>query len=95
MTSGDRHPLEWIDEYVARTQRSLSHVRNFLDCVKSRRPTVANAEVMHRSMTTNHAINICLALGRDLKWDPEAEAFIGDDEANRMRSRALRQPWVF
>jgi hypothetical protein len=84
-----------IDEYVARTQRSLSHVRNFLDGVKTRRPTVANPEVMHRSMTTNHAINICLALGRDLKWDPEAETFIGDDEANRMRSRAVRQPWVF
>jgi predicted dehydrogenase len=83
-----------IDEYVARTQRSLSHVRNFLDCVKGRRPTVANPEVMHRSMTTNHAINICLALGRDLKWDPETEAFLGDDEANRMRSRAVRQPWV-
>ena len=74
--------------------RILDHMADFLACVKSRRETVANPEVMHRSMTTNHAINICLALGRDLKWDPQKEEFVGDAEANRLRSRALRQPWA-
>ena len=54
---------------------------------------MANAEVMHRSMTTNHAINLCLALKRDLTWDPEKEEFVGDETANRMRSRATRDPW--
>jgi len=48
---------------------------------------------MHRSMTTCHAINICLALKRDLKWDPQKEEFINDPQANRMRARAMRQPW--
>jgi len=84
-----------MSEYVAKCQRPLDHVQDFLSCVKSRRPTIANPEVMHRAMTTNHAINICLALKRDLKWDPKKEAFIGDAEANRMRSRAVRQPWRF
>ena len=82
-----------MNEYQASSQRPMGHMRDFLDCVRSRRQTIANPEVMHRSMTTNHAINICLALKRDLKWDPEKEQFIGDPEANRMRPRAVRQPW--
>jgi len=82
-----------IARYVERTGRSLNHIRDFLDCVKSRRPPIANPEVMHRSMTTNHVINVCLALGRDLTWDPAAERFVGDPEANRYLARAAREPW--
>jgi len=82
-----------MNEYLAQSQRPMSHMHDFLSCVRSRRLTVANPEVMHRSMTTNHAMNICLALKRDLKWDPEKEEFVGDPEANRMRARAVRQPW--
>ena len=82
-----------MSQYLAETQRRLNHVQDFLACVKTRRQTVANPVAMHRSMSTNHAINICLALKRDLKWDPVKEEFIGDEEANRMRSRAVRQPW--
>ncbi len=84
-----------IGEYVARTGRSLDHMRDFLDCVKSRRTTVANPLVMHRSMLTVHAANICMWLKRDLKFDPIKEVFINDDEANRMRSRAMREPWTY
>lgn len=85
---------EVIGEYVARTGRSLDHVRNFLDCVKSREEPVANARVMHHSMCTVHAANICMWLERDLEFDPAKEEFINDDEANRLRSRAYREPWV-
>lgn len=88
------HYQQVIGEYVARTGRSLDHVRNFLDCVKSREQTVANPTVMHRSMTTVHCANICMWLERDLTFDPVAEAFVNDDEANRLRSRAQREPWV-
>jgi len=83
-----------VGEYVARTGKSLDHMRNFLDCVKSREETVANPTVMHRSMSTVHAANICMWLGRDLKYDPEKEEFVHDEEANRLRSRAQREPWV-
>lgn len=82
-----------IEEYVGRTQRSLSHMRNFLDCVKSRELTVANPVVMHRSMTTVHAANICMWLKRSLKFDPVKEEFIGDADANRLLTRANRAPW--
>ena len=82
-----------IGEYAARTGRSLDHMRNFLDCVKSRDITVANPMVMHHSMTTVHCANICMWLKRNMKFDPAKERFIGDDEANRLLSRAMRAPW--
>ncbi len=83
-----------IGDYVARTGRALNHMRNFLDCVKSRRLTVAHPEVMYRSMSSVHAANICMWLKRDMKYDPVKAAFIGDAEANRLRSRAMRDPWI-
>jgi hypothetical protein len=83
-----------VDNYCARTQRPMSHVRNLLDCVKSRRQTVANPVMMHRSMSTVHAANICMWLKRDLKYDPVKEEFVNDDEANRFRTRAMREPWI-
>ena len=84
-----------VQDYIARTQRPMSHVRDFFNCVKSRRLTVANPVVMHRSMSTVHAANICMWLKRSLKYDPAREAFIGDAEANRLRSRAMRAPYCF
>ena len=83
-----------VSQYVARTGRSLDHMQNFLDCVRSREQTVANPKVMHHSMTTVHAANICMWLKRSLKFDPVKEEFVGDDEANSLRARAMRQPYV-
>ena len=83
-----------VKDYMARTERPMSHVRNLFDCIKSRRLTVANPEVMHRSMSTVHAANICMWLKRDLKYDPVREEFVGDVEANRLRSRAMRAPFI-
>jgi predicted dehydrogenase len=83
-----------VQDYMARTQRPMSHVRDFFNCVKSRRQTVANPVVMHRSMSTVHAANICMWLKRDMKYDPVKEEFVNDPEANRLRSRAMREPWI-
>ena len=83
-----------VRDYQTRTQRPMSHVRNFFDCVKSRQLTVANPAVMHHSMSTVHAANISMWLKRDLKYDPAKEEFLNDPEANRLRSRAMRAPWV-
>jgi hypothetical protein len=83
-----------VNDYTARTQRPMNHVRNFFDCIKSRRLTVANPEMMHRSMSTVHAANICMWLKRDMKYDPVKEEFVNDPEANRLRSRAQRAPWT-
>ncbi len=83
-----------VSEYIARTQHPMNHWRDFLRCVKSRRQTVANPEVMHRSMSTVHAANASVWLGRDMAYDPIKEEFVNDDEANRLRSRAQREPWT-
>ncbi len=74
---------------------SQDHFRNFIDCVISREPTVAPIEVAHRSITIAHLGNIALWTGRDLKWDPDNETFIDDPGANRLLSRAARQPWCY
>jgi len=69
------------------------HVRNFLDCVKSRSQPRANADVACQSHITCHAANIALFLNRKVNYDPKKNEFIGDEEANRLRSEALRDPW--
>jgi predicted dehydrogenase len=83
-----------VAEYSERTGRPMNHVRNFFDCVKSRKQTVANPEVMHRSMSTVHAANVCMWLKRDMYYDPVKEEFLNDAEANRLRTRAQREPWI-
>ena len=70
-----------------------NHVRAFLDCVKTRQQTISNAEVAHRSISVCHVANISKRLGRPVIWDPVKEECLGDDEANRLRSRAYREPW--
>jgi hypothetical protein len=82
-----------LADYTARTERPLSHIRDFLDCIRSRQPTVANPEVMRRSMYICLAADICEQLKRGLKFDLGKAEFIGDPEANRLRSRAMRAPY--
>ena len=74
--------------------RSDNHAAHFLECIRSRRETVAPAEVAHRSTTLCLISDIAMRLGRKLRWDPAAETFPGDDEANRMLARSMRSPWT-
>jgi len=69
------------------------HVRDFLDCVKTRGNPRANAEVACYSHIACHAANIALFLGRKVVYDPVKNEFIGDEAANRLRSEAIREPW--
>lgn len=69
------------------------HVRDFVDCVKSRSQTRANADVACWSHITCNAANIAVFLGRKIHFDPKTTYFINDEEANRLRSEALRDPW--
>ena len=69
------------------------HVRQFLDCVKSRALPAAYAPVAAQSHIACHAAYIAWQLGRKLSFDPQEEEFLGDEEANRMRTRAMREPW--
>ncbi|MFO0820780.1 MAG: Gfo/Idh/MocA family oxidoreductase [Pirellulales bacterium] len=67
-----------------------AHSRNFFDCIRSRGRTAANPDVMRRSHIASHAAAIAWILGRKLKFDPVKEEFVGDAEANLLRSRPSR-----
>ncbi|MFM7292039.1 MAG: Gfo/Idh/MocA family protein [Planctomycetia bacterium] len=69
------------------------HVRDFLDCVKTRGLPKGNADAACNAHIACHAANVAIFLGRTVKFDNQSHAFSGDDEANRLRSEAQREPW--
>ncbi len=71
-----------------------AHARNFFDCVKSREQPIANPQVMRHSHIACHAAALSWILNRKLTLDPAREMFVGDDEANSLRSRPERDPWA-
>jgi len=73
--------------------RSRDHKQNFLDCVKSRKETIAPAEVAHRSISVGLLGEIAMLTQRKLRWDPDKEIFGNDEQANRMLWRPMRSPW--
>jgi predicted dehydrogenase len=91
-------PDEWWTRSIedksgdARAQLKL-HVRNFLDCVRSRREPISDLEGAHRVSTVCHLANISLRIGRRLRWDAAREEVIEDVEANRLLLRPYRSPW--
>ncbi|MDZ8118605.1 Gfo/Idh/MocA family oxidoreductase [Pontiella agarivorans] len=77
-----------------RLYESRDHHRNFIDCVKSRRPCICPAETGHRSISAGLLGELAIYTGRTLKWDPEHEIITNDPVANGMLTRAFREPWV-
>jgi predicted dehydrogenase len=72
---------------------TAAHIKEFIDCVRSRSAPRANVEVTMATHVTSHAAWICSQLNRKLTWDPAKRMFLNDEEANRMRGRAYREPW--
>ena len=68
-----------------------SHMRNFIECVKSREQPISDVWTHHRAMTTCHLANIAIRLGRKITWDPETQQIVGDDEARLMQAREQRK----
>jgi predicted dehydrogenase len=90
-------PASLLDEVIGADETKLyvssNHKGNFYECIRSRAATVAPVEVAHRSCTVCLLGDIAMRLGRKLKWDPETEMFVGDEQANRMVSKPMRSPW--
>ncbi len=76
-----------------RVYESKGHVRNFIDCVKSRKETVCPVEMAIRCDTIAHMVNIAARTKRVINWDPKAETITGDDEAQAMTTRPYREEW--
>jgi hypothetical protein len=72
----------------------VNHLRNFFDCMRTRKPTAANSTVMRRSHIACHAAALSWILQRPLRIDPANETFVDDDEANRLRTREERTAWA-
>jgi predicted dehydrogenase len=93
----ETQPAHLVNEIIGpneiRLTKSRDHYQNFLDSVKSRALTIAPSETAHRSASVGHLGVIAIATGRIIKWDPAAETITGDEEANRLLSRAYRKPW--
>lgn len=74
---------------------SNDHYPNWFDCLRTRAQPKAHEEIGHRSAALGQLVAASYALGRCLKWDVDREEFKDDDTANRLRRRALREPWRF
>ena len=85
--------IEVIGPNEIRLYEGRDHFQNFLDCVKSRKETVAPIEVAHRSISVALLGEIAMLTEQKLKWDVENERFLNSDEANRLLSRSMRSPW--
>lgn len=72
---------------------SSDHMRNFVDCIKSRKPTIAPVETAHHSAIPGHLGLIAMMVGRKLKWDVKRERIIDDAEASKLLTRPYRKPW--
>ncbi|QDU88920.1 1,5-anhydro-D-fructose reductase [Pirellulimonas nuda] len=70
-----------------------NHVREFLDCVRSRKACSANERVAAQSHIASHAATIAWRMGETLRFDPAKNAFVHHNEANRHLARAVREPW--
>jgi len=73
--------------------KSANHVRNMLDCVKTRAETICPIDVAVQADTICHISDIAIRLERKLRWDPEKERFVNNKAANRRLTRSMRGPW--
>jgi predicted dehydrogenase len=78
-------------ERAGKLDAIINHMGNFYDCVLSRQSPIADVVTQHRSVSVCHLGNIAMRLGRKLRWDPTAERFVGDDQANGLLSRPQRK----
>jgi predicted dehydrogenase len=93
-TSEPRWSAKEFDAGPFKLPVSKGHMRNFIDCVRSRETCVASAEIGHRSITPGHLGYVSQAVGRPLRWDALKQVIVGDDEANQLLlSGEYRKPW--
>ncbi|HVQ27546.1 MAG TPA: hypothetical protein VMV01_20315, partial [Planctomycetota bacterium] len=71
----------------------VPHVRNFIDCVKSRKAPISDLASSHRSSVPCHLANLALRLGRTLRWDDAKQDVVGDPEASKLLTKEYRSPW--
>ena len=94
VVEGFEAPKLGDDIIKKRLYETKGHQRNFLDCIKSRQPTVTPVETAHHSAIPGHLALIALQTKREIKWDVDKEVIIGDEDASKHLRRDYRGPWV-
>ncbi|PYL01003.1 MAG: hypothetical protein DME19_03080 [Verrucomicrobia bacterium] len=69
------------------------HVKNFIDCVRSRKKPAADVEIGHHSTIVAHLGNIAYRSGHKIRWDAPKEQIVDDAEASKLLARQARKPW--
>ena len=93
LKASDKAILGEVSKDALKADASSDHHKNWLDCIKSGKLPVADAEIGHRSATVCHLGNIASRLKRPIKWDPVRETIPEDKDALAMLSRSYRGPW--
>jgi predicted dehydrogenase len=93
MNEADKKRLDEKVVEVYGGKKPGDHMGNFFNCIESREKPISDVESHHRTMTACHLCNITLMLGRELRWDPQAEKLIGDEQATMLMSRPRREPY--
>jgi predicted dehydrogenase len=78
---------------VAGADATGLHLKNFIECVRSRQKPVADVEIGHRSTTVPHLGNIAFRTGRRIHWDAGREEIVDDAAASELLDRQARKPW--
>lgn len=91
LTDADNAEIEAAIGKLCKGKKPGSHMRNFFECIEDRGKPISDVWSHHRTMTSCHLCNIALMLGRELKWNPKTEEFVGDDQANALMSRKSRK----
>ncbi len=84
---------EEIGPSGVRLYRSDNHLRNWIDCIRTRSRPIADVEIGAKTITICHLANIAFWTGRTIRWDPEKREIVGDPSAARWTDRARRAPW--
>jgi len=95
----DASNLDWranipADKYKVKLYESNNHQGNFIECVKSRKPTITPVETAHHSAIPGHLGLISMLVGRKIKWDVAKEEILGDADATKLLTRPYRPPWM-
>jgi predicted dehydrogenase len=91
LTDEDRAELSQDIVQLCKGKQPGSHMKNFFDCIADGGKPISDVWSHHRTMTSCHLCNIALMLGRDLSWDPKAERFVNDPQADALMSRKSRE----
>jgi hypothetical protein len=82
------------DQTGSESEQFVGHIRNFLECIKSRETPIASLSEAHRVSTLCHLANLSLRSKTRIVWDAEKEEIVDGGATNAFLARSYRAPWA-